>query len=498
MIPNLLVLLSLLGLLFPVGAVLWAASANRDAETPPYGLYVLTAVALGMTGSLVTGFGLQFGGVAGLYPALGELSGLGDHWTPLAKALGSGWALAGASGFFLAVGDDPGAYALFVFQVSLMMAALSLMAITCAGRNRPLTFAFLVVLFAWLVYPLAGGWTWGGGWLSTLGQTKDLGHGLVDFGGAGVVHLSAGVVALAGAFVWGRLPGPAATVLPAEGAEPARANEEGMAGAVPAEDAPTQAEEVVAAQGIAPVVALTGAVAAPSPSLLETPETGPTPLGAAGALAMGLGWLALLAGSAVLTGASLPAVVVNGLVAGAAGCAAALGYMGFTTGRSDGAMGARGLVAGLVAISAGAPFVSPAAAFVIGAVAGLLVCVATHVVAQSLRLDDPLAVISVHGVGGLWGLLAVGVFAHGRVGAGWNGVGIKEYLGVASQGVTGLLPAGGLAADPGQMQAQLIGALAIFALVLVSTWLLFMLTRRPDFALPEGEPGVSAAEQAEA
>ena len=106
-------------------------------------------------------------------------------------------------------------------------------------------------------------------------------------------------------------------------------------------------------------------------------------------------------------------------------------------------------------------------------------CVATHLVTQSLRLDDPLAVISVHGVGGLWGLLAVGVFAHGRVGAGWNGVGIKEYLGVASQGVTGLLPAGGLAADPGQMQAQLIGALAISGWVLVSTWLLFKLTWRP-------------------
>ena len=209
----------------------------------------------------------------------------------------------------------------------------------------------------------------GGGWLSTLGQTKDLGHGLVDFGGAGVVHLSAGLVALAGAFVWGRLPGPAATVLPAEGAEAAKANEEGMAGAVPAEHALAPAADALAGQGTAPVVALTDAVAARAPASLETPETEPTPLGAAGAVASGLGWLALLAGSAVLTGASLPAVAVNGLVAGAAGCAAALGYMGFTTGRSHGAMGARGLVAGLVAISAGAPFVSPAAAFVIGAVA---------------------------------------------------------------------------------------------------------------------------------
>jgi ammonium transporter, Amt family len=459
MTANLLVLLSVLGLLFPLGAVLWSAGANRDPEAPPAGFYVLAAAALGVIGSLITGFGLQFGGAAGLYPALGELSGLADHWTPLANVLGSGWALAGASGFFLSVGDDPGAYALFVFQVSQLIAGLSVIAIACAGRVRPVravTFALLAVLFGWLLYPLAGSWTWGGGWLSTLGQTDALGHGLVDFGGAGAIHLAAGVVALAGALAWGRLPGPAATALPAG--------------------------DPVAPLAVSP----------------ETTDRPASPLGVAGALAMGLGWLALLAGSAVLTGTSLPVVIINGLVAGAAGCAAALGYMGFTTGRSDDAMGARGLVAGLVAISAGAPFVSPAAALLIGAVAGLLVCLATHLVSQSLRLDDPLGVVSVHGVGGLWGLLVVGIFAHGHAGAGWNGVGIKEYLGMAAQGVTGLSPAGGLAADPGQMRAQLIGALAIFVLVLIPNWLLFWLARRPVSALAEEESGAPGEGQAEA
>jgi Amt family ammonium transporter len=446
MTPNLLVLLSVLGLLFPVGAVLLATSANREPEAPPYGVYVLTAVALGVTGSLISGFGLQFGGVAGLYPALGGLSGLAGHWTPLEKVLGAGWSLAGASGFFLAIGDDPGAYALVAFQVSLLLAALSVMAVACAGRVKPGSFAFLVVVFAWLVYPLAGGWTWGGGWLSTLGETKDLGHGLVDFGGAGAVHLSAGMVALAGALVWGRLP----------------------------------------------------RFTTPVPSPLATAEAGSTSLGAAGALAMGLGWLALLAGSSVLTGASMPVVVVNGLVATAAGCAASLGYMGFTTGRADGAMAARGLVAGLAAISAGAPFVSPPAAFLIGAVAGLLVCLSTHAIAQWFGLDDPLAVISVHGLGGLWGLLAVGVFASGYVGAGWNGVGAKEYLGSAAQGVTGLLPAGHLTADPGQMQAQIIGALAISVWVLASSWVLLKLTWRPDSTGAEDRSGGPTAQQAEA
>jgi ammonium transporter, Amt family len=459
MTPNLLVLLGALGLLVPVGAVLWSAGANRDPAAPPAGFYVLAAVALGVIGSLTAGFALQFGGAAGLYPALGELSALGDRWTPLANVLGSGWALAGASGFFLAVGDDPGAYALFVFQMSQLIAGLSVIAIACAGRVRPVravSFALVVVLFGWLLYPLAGGWTWGGGWLSTLGKTEALGHGLVDFGGSGAIHLAAGAVALAGALAWGRLPGLSGVGRPS------------------------------------------GGVTAPAPVSPATTDRAASPLCVAGALAMSLGWLALLAGSAVLTGTSLPVVMINGLVAGAAGSATALGYMGFTTGRADDAMGARGLVAGLVAISAAVPFISPAAALLIGAVAGLLVCLATHLVWQSLRLDDQLGVVSVHGVGGLWGLLAVGIFAHGHAGAGWNGVGIKEYLGVAAQGVTGLSPAGGLATDPGQMQAQLIGAVAILALALVPTWLLFWLARRPASALADEDSGAPAEGQAEA
>jgi ammonium transporter, Amt family len=456
MTPNLLVMLSVLGLLFPVGAVLWAASVNRDPDAPPYGSYVLAAVALGVTGSVITGFGLEFGGAAGLYPALGELKGLGAHWFPLASVLGPGWALAGANGFFLAVGDDPGALGLFVFQASQLVVALTVIAVACAGRARPVAFALLVVLFAWLLYPLAGGWTWGGGWLATLGQKSALGHGLVDFGGAGTVHLLAGVVALAGAMAWGRRPRSTPAVRPVE------------------------------------------PMAAPLPSAATLPVATVPSLAAAGALAMGIGWLALMAGSAVLTGSSLPFVVVNGLVAGAAGCAAALGYMGFTTGRSDEAMGAAGLVAGLVAISAGAPFVSPAAALVIGVVAGLLVCLSTHVAAHWLRLNDPLAVISVHGLGGFWGLLAVGVFAHGHAGAGWNGVGIKDYLGVAAQGITGLLPASGLAADPSQLQAQAVGALAMVALTLLPAWLTLRLSRRTGAVEVEVEPIAPPVDEAPA
>jgi Amt family ammonium transporter len=120
------------------------------------------------------------------------------------------------------------------------------------------------------------------------------------------------------------------------------------------------------------------------------------------------------------------------------------------------------------------------------------------VISAWLGLDDPLAVISVHGLGGIWGLLAVGVFATGYVGAGWNCVGAKEYLGSAAQGITGLLPAGQLAADPGQMQAQVLGALAISLWALALCWVLLRLTWRPDSVDGRDQHDETAATQAEA
>ena len=82
---------------------------------------------------------------------------------------------------------------------------------------------------------------------------------------------------------------------------------------------------------------------------------------------------------------------------------------------------------------------------------------------EVLRLDDDTALAPVHLVGGLVGLLAVGLLSDGLAGAGWNGVGSIQFLGVAGQGVTGLWPAPGYQPDwPGQMQAQLIGIGALF------------------------------------
>jgi Amt family ammonium transporter len=95
------------------------------------------------------------------------------------------------------------------------------------------------------------------------------------------------------------------------------------------------------------------------------------------------------------------------------------------------------MLAGLVAITAPCAFVSPMGAFIIGLIAGVLVVISVFFF-DRLKIDDPVGAISVHGVNGAFGVLAVGLFADGTYGAGWNGVGATEYLGVAGKGVTGL------------------------------------------------------------
>ena len=114
-------------------------------------------------------------------------------------------------------------------------------------------------------------------------------------------------------------------------------------------------------------------------------------------------------------------------------------------GEPDPSMAANGMLAGLVAITAPCAFVDPIGAFVIGLLAGFIVVVAIVFVEGKLKVDDPVGAVSVHGICGVWGVLAVGLFADGSYGAGWNGV---------EGTVTGLFYGGGL----GQLGAQVITA----------------------------------------
>jgi Amt family ammonium transporter len=111
-------------------------------------------------------------------------------------------------------------------------------------------------------------------------------------------------------------------------------------------------------------------------------------------------------------------------------------------------MTANGALAGLVAITAPCAFVNGISALIIGIVAGLLVCVAVPFVERKLKLDDPVGAISVHCVNGLWGVIAVGLFADGSYGDGLNGV---------AGGVKGLF-----FGDASQLLAQLIAVAVLF------------------------------------
>ncbi|MCW5861317.1 MAG: ammonium transporter, partial [Caldilineales bacterium] len=181
------------------------------------------------------------------------------------------------------------------------------------------------------------------------------------------------------------------------------------------------------------------------------------PMGILGTIILFFGWFGFNPGSSLsFIGAGRDLAVlaaVNTLLAGAAGAISAMTYMWAfgPTKRPDPGLSVNGLLAGLVAITAPCAFVSPLSAVVIGLVAGVLVCFATFAL-EKLRIDDPVGAAPVHLVNGVWGLLAVGIFANGNPAtAGWNGVATP---------VTGLLYGGS-----GQMAAQFLEIVAIFATV---------------------------------
>ena len=282
----------------------------------------------------------------------------------------------------------------------------------CAGAAPATATLILALILGGLIYPLSGNWVRGGGWLGSLGNNLDLGHGFVDFGGAGTVHLVAAGVALAALVVW--VPRRVAL----------RPNEPSL---LPAE---------------LPLLAVVGSL------LLLIGSFGwmwanPLQVG-------GLSEVALLRGS------------VNSILFAAGGIIVPLFYTWFVTGTSEPLMSARGLAAGVVAGMAVGPFIQPGQAFTIGFVAGATVPFVTYLVDELLRLDDATGAISVSGLPALVGLLAVGIFADGAVGQGWQMTGLGSYLGVTGQGVSGLFTASGFQPDfPAQLQAQVIGILSL-------------------------------------
>ena len=126
------------------------------------------------------------------------------------------------------------------------------------------------------------------------------------------------------------------------------------------------------------------------------------------------------------------------------------------------------MLAGLVAITAPCAFVSATSAVVIGTIAGAIVCGGVLLNERVLKIDDPCGAVSVHGFCGWFGAVALGIFADGSYGAGWNGVGAASYLGSAGKGVTGLLHG-----DTSQFLVQLGGATLCAVYAFGFTYLVF-------------------------
>lgn len=420
-----LLLMGIVTLLLTWGHLALGVAGAPSQERGRAAGLVLGATLVAVLGYFATGFALEYGGI-GSIPVLGGGEALQAEWFPLHRFWGEGWGIAGTTGFLLRDLDEPNVLAFFFFQLTLMLATVSIPVAVLAAwtgdrgrRVRNGAALLLALLWGAFVFPLLGNWAWGRGWLSQLGHTLGAGHGYVDFAGSGVI-VGAGALA---AFA---------------------------------------------------LLATLGTHADPD----EAPPRGDESWLAAGGLMVLVGGLALTLGHFALTDARMSLTLVNILAAALSGGAAGFVYMGFTARRLDVALGVRGLLAGLAAILASGPFVTPAAAMLIGLVAGALACLGTFVVDRMLRLPDRTGLVAAYGLGGLWGLLAVGLLADGTHGAGWNGVGPQVYLGAGGQGITGLFPAEGFAGDPAQINAQLAGVVAAVVVVFVGSLLLARLLNR--------------------
>ena len=166
-------------------------------------------------------------------------------------------------------------------------------------------------------------------------------------------------------------------------------------------------------------------------------------------------------GTATGTVADVPAkeAGVNTMLASAAGAIAAMFYMWARYGKPDPSMAANGFLGGLVAITAPCAFTSSFWAVVIGGLAGLILCWSVFFVERTLKVDDPVGAISVHGTCGAWGVLSLGLFADGTYGDGFNGV---------PGTVKGLFYG-----DASQLVAQIIGPLTNVVFIFVASWVFF-------------------------
>lgn len=365
--------------------------------------------ALGMLGFFISGFAIMFGGVGSL-GTLGGFGGLANEFT--INLFGHTFGLFGTKGFLLSGSSyDVAVFGLFLFQMVFMDTTATIPTGSMAERWKFSSFAIYGLIVGAIIYPIYGNWVWGGGWLSQLGSMFGLGHGVVDFAGSSVVHMTGGVLAFVGAAMIGPRLG--------------KYNKDGSPNAIPGHN---------------------------------------IPMAVVGAFILAFGWFGFNPGSTLAGGdLRISVIAVNTMIASATGALASMLYMWwFKTKKPDPSMMINGMLAGLVAITAPCAFVTVQSAALIGLISGVLVIEAAFFVEKKLKIDDPVGAVAVHGVNGAWGILALGLFADGTYGDGWNGV---------KGTVTGLFYG-----DASQFLAQVIGVCVNIVYVAAIGWVVFKLT----------------------
>jgi Amt family ammonium transporter len=246
----------------------------------------------------------------------------------------------------------------FFFQVVFVATAMSIVSGAVAERMKLWSFVLFAVVMTGLIYPLEGSWTWGGKSVFGLYSLGEDGFGFSDFAGSGIVHMAGAAAALSGVLLLGARKG--------------KYGKQGQVNAIPGAN---------------------------------------LPLATLGTFILWMGWFGFNGGSVLKLGDiansnAVAMVFLNTNAAAAGGVVAAMLIARLMFGKADLTMALNGALAGLVAITAEPSTPSALEATLIGAFGGLIV-VYSIVMLDKLKIDDPVGAISVHGVVGLWGLLAV-------------------------------------------------------------------------------------------
>ena len=244
-----------------------------------------------------------------------------------------------------------------IFQTVFAATAATIVSGAMAERTKFSGYLVYSLFITLLIYPIFGSWAWGSlllgdegaGWLEKLG--------FLDFAGSTVVHSIGGWLALAGALVLG------------------------------------------------PRIGKYGPDGKPKAIMGHN-----LPLASLGVFILWFGWFGFNAGSTTSAGGSIGFIAVTTNLAAAAGAMTALATAWILFKKADASMALNGALAGLVSITAGCDGVSPLGALAIGAIGGVLVVFSVIFIDRVLKVDDPVGAVSVHGVCGAWGTLAVGLF----------------------------------------------------------------------------------------